>query len=85
MHSSGFFDHLHVDEDGASVEQVRSLEEVHQAITMAGIPARGFFEEIIKRYRPGELASFHWKYMNEWRCRSMNAPKVAINRRQRPA
>ncbi|HTQ30698.1 MAG TPA: DUF5677 domain-containing protein [Opitutaceae bacterium] len=80
MHSSGFFDHLHVDDLGASVEQVRDVEEIANAISVASSTANGVFRIFIHRYRPGEIDSFNRKYLTEWRDRSMNIPKVKINR-----
>lgn len=80
MHSSGFFDHVWVDDKGASVEQVRDVEEIANAISMAASMAQGLFHLFIRRYRPGEQDSFRRKYLSEWRDRAMNIPKVKIDR-----
>src|SRR6185369_8240486 len=63
MHSSGFFDHIWVDDQGASVEQVRNVEEIANAISMSSSMAQGVFRIFIRRYRPGELDSFNRKYL----------------------
>lgn len=81
MHSSGFFDHLHVDEDGASIEQIRSPEDFDGVLKMAYNCAFAFYRLIIVRYRPGEDVNFSLKYMQEWRERAMQVPKIQINRK----
>jgi hypothetical protein len=80
MHSSGFFDHVHVDEKGVSIEQIRTTEHFDEVVRMASTTAVDVFETIIKRYRSGELKSFHLKYAREWRDRFLKIPKVVINR-----
>jgi hypothetical protein len=80
MHSSGFFEHLHVDEDGASIEQIRSPEDFDGVLKMAYNCAFAFHRLIIERYRPGEDVNFSLKYMQEWRDRAMQVPKIEINR-----
>ena len=80
MHSSGFFDHIWVDDQGASVEQIRDVEEIANAISMSVSIAQGVFRLFIRRNRPGEINSFNRKYVNEWRMRAMNIPKMKIDR-----
>ncbi len=81
MHSSGFFDHLHVDDLGAAVEQIRDVEEIANAASMASSMAIGVFRTVLRRYRPGELDAFGIKYLTEWRQRARNIPKVSLHRK----
>lgn len=80
MHSSGAFDHIYVDEHGASVEPVRDLAAIASSINTTWAFAYAVFHLVLKRYRPGELPRLAEKYVNEWREGLWTTKKATANR-----
>lgn len=80
MHSTNFFDHRHIDESGASIEQIRALERIDNVISIAVGISVEFFIDLLGHYRRDEISYFRTKYMIEWEKRHMNIPKVQLNR-----
>jgi hypothetical protein len=66
-HSASYRDHLKFSENEVTFKQVRNLEGFHLLMHATVTNALRTYQDILKKYRPGELPAFSRKYVEDWR------------------
>lgn len=57
-------------------ENIRNLESIDTVISITSSYCYRAFQLILEKYSPSEVENFSRKYVEEWRERSLNIPKV---------
>lgn len=65
-HAAAYKDHIRIGNDGIKLKPVRHLDGVDMLIRFVGTSAIRSFQNILRHYRPGELAAFSKKYTESW-------------------
>lgn len=75
-HSHSIDQMIKYKDDMVIFENIRNLESIDTVISITSSFCYRAFRLILEKYTPSELENFSRKYVEEWRERSLNIPKV---------
>jgi Family of unknown function (DUF5677) len=79
MHGSNYEQHVSFSAGRISFTPIRYLKDFGTVYHFSVTFAFQIYRRILEMYRPGEIAAFNRKYLENWRRHYMNIPKVMIN------
>jgi hypothetical protein len=59
-----------------SIEPIRHLEGLRSVLTFALSVSLHTYRKILEHYRPGQVAEFNKRYIEDWRDAFLNIPEV---------
>jgi hypothetical protein len=79
MHSSSDDQHVQFEEGKVRIKPIRSLAGFETVFRFSVSLALALYRKILTEYRPGELASFSRKYLEQWQSQYLNFLKIEYN------
>lgn len=78
-HTASFKDHIRFTKGQVHFKPIRHLQGIDQLLNFVVAIAVRSFQNTLRYYRPGELAAFSKKYLDDWRKPFMTVKKVKYN------